>query len=87
MGRMKDLSIMHGEIENAFDHLIMPILLQTKDTTALSYLTKQHSFAITAQDLNSFVSITLQDKWLQGFKAMLLSPTAQFQFSTRPFED
>jgi hypothetical protein len=73
--------------EYPFKNLIVPILAKIKDVEALSFLTRQDGFYITTQDLNSFVNMTLAEKWLAGTKTFLQSPAAQFVFQTQTFDE
>lgn len=60
--------------EFAFKNIMFPVLLKLKDTDALAYLSnKRKDFVISTQDLNSFVSLALQEKWVIGLKTFLLS--------------
>lgn len=65
----------------------MPILAKVKDVEALSFLARQDGFVFTAQDLNSFISMALSEKWLQGVKTFLTSPSASFYFTALSFEE
>jgi hypothetical protein len=83
-----DIVVKHGDQEELpFKHLIMPVLAKVKDPEALSFLTRHDGFVISAQDLNSFINMTLADRWLAGLKTFLQSPAAHFAFSAMPFEE
>lgn len=73
--------------EYPFKTLIMPILAKVKDVEALSFLARQDGFVFTAQDLNSFINMALSEKWLQGVKTFLASPSAAFYFTALSFEE
>lgn len=73
--------------EYAFKNLMIAILAKLKDVEALSFVTRQDGFVLTTQDLNSFLSITLHERWLGGVKAFLASPVAQFYFTVLSFEE
>jgi hypothetical protein len=73
--------------EYPFKNLVVPILAKIKDVEALSFLTRQDGFYITSQDFNSFISMTLAEKWLAGTKTFLQSPAAQFVFQTLTFDE
>lgn len=61
--------------------------MKVKDVEALSFLARQDAFVITQQDLTSFVSMALNEKWLAGVKTFLNSPTAAFYFTSLTFEE
>lgn len=54
-----------------FSTLLLPILLQTKDLEALSFLIKQTTFSLTFKDVKNFIEKAFSDKWNMGAKALL----------------
>jgi hypothetical protein len=80
--RSFDLSFKHETLgEYPFKNILIPILMKTKDVDALSLLShKAKDFIISTQDLNSFISLSLAERWLAGLKTFLISETAQFYF-------
>jgi len=83
-----DVVVRHGDHEEyPFRNLIVPILAKVKDLEAVSFLARHDGFVVSAQDLNSFVSMALSDRWLPGLKAFLQSAAAQFAFQALPFEE
>ncbi len=77
----------HDGAEYPFKNIILPILIKVKDVEALSFLTRQDGFVITQQDLISFISMALNEKWLAGAKTFLNSSTAAFYFTSLTFEE
>lgn len=76
----------HGEFP--FKNILLPILLKQKDVDALSFLShKTRDFVLTAQDLQSFVSLSLAENWTIGLKTFLLSETAHFYFNQLGFDE
>lgn len=67
---------------------MMPVLFKIKDADALHFLASRiKDFVITTTDLVSFITLSLNDKWLPGVKTFLQSETAQFYFQSLSFDE
>jgi hypothetical protein len=57
----------------AFDQVLLPILIQTKDVELLNLVLAKDYFVISMQDFKSFVAMTISLKWTQGIISFLQS--------------
>jgi hypothetical protein len=61
----------HGEFP--FENLALPLILKNKDNTILEYVSNLKGFYFNYEDFQSFINITLLDRWHTGLKTFLWS--------------
>jgi len=63
-----------------FSNLAVPLLVESRDVTILSYLLKDDGFVLSSQDFSSFLSMAAKADWVEGINSFLWASNPQFVF-------